>query len=180
MPLPTPFVIRRAVPDDARAIAEIGVVGWQAAYRDLLPGDFLAGLRVDPREIAWRARLESDDDGGAPSWVAEDGGAVVGFVASGPPRDEDLAPAAAENAVAAEIYAIYVLPERWRSGAGRALLGTAVDEWRRRGATTLVLWVLEENAGGRAFYEVMGWHPDGRRQTLDLGGIEVQEIRYRL
>jgi GNAT superfamily N-acetyltransferase len=179
MPLSTPFAIRRAVPDDARAIAEIGVAGWQAAYRDTLPSDFLAGLRVAPREIAWRARLESDDDDGAPSWVAEDHSRVVGFLASGPPRDEDVAPTTGERAAVAEIYAIYVLPAKWRSGAGRALLRTAVDEWRRRGITQLVLWVLEENTRGRAFYEAMGWRPDGGRQTLDMGGTEVQEIRYR-
>jgi hypothetical protein len=39
--------------------------------------------------------------------------------------------------------------------------------------------VLEANAGARAFYEAMGWHADGARQTLELGGTEVQEIRNR-
>jgi GNAT superfamily N-acetyltransferase len=173
MPTSNPFTIRRAVPGDARAIAEIGVAGWQAAYREILPTDFLAGLRVAPREIAWRTRLECDDEDGTPSWVAVDGGDVVGFVSSGPRRDDDLALAAAE------IYAIYVLPGRWRSGTGRALLDTAVGEWLGRGADTLVLWVLEENTSGRAFYEALGWRPDGGRQTLDLGGCDVQEVRYR-
>jgi GNAT superfamily N-acetyltransferase len=80
---------------------------------------------------------------------------------------------------AAEVYAIYVLPDFWREGAGRALLATAVDHWQARGATTLVLWVLEANARGRAFYEAMGWQPDGGRQSIDLGGFATTEIRYR-
>jgi ribosomal protein S18 acetylase RimI-like enzyme len=176
MPITSPFTIRRAVPEDARAIAEIGVAGWQAAYTGILPADFLAGLRVGPREAAWRARLESDDDDGAPAWVAEDGSRRIGFVAAGPPRDENLA---GMGTAAAEIYAIYVLPGEWRRGSGSALLQIAEDELRRRGASTLVLWVLEDNGAGRAFYEAMGWLPDGGRQTLDLGGFEVQEIRYR-
>jgi len=181
MPLPTPFTIRRAAPDDARAIAEIGVAGWQAAYRGILPSDFLAGLLVHPRELAWRARLESDDEDGAPAWVAETDGRVLGFVAAGPPRDEELATdGAADPARVAEIYAIYVLPGEWRRGVGRSLLDAARGDLDRRGARVLVLWVLEDNSSGRAFYEAMGWAPDGKRQTLDLGGIAVPEVRYRL
>ena len=148
--------------------------GWREAYRDILPRDFLAGLSVDAREIAWRTMLESDEQGAAPAWVAERGGVVVGFVATGPPRDEDV------PLPGAEIYAIYVLPESWHGGAGRALLATAVDHWQARGATTLVLWVLEANIRGRGFYEALGWRADGRRQEIDLGGLRTPEMRYHL
>jgi GNAT superfamily N-acetyltransferase len=106
--------------------------------------------------------------------VAEGDGRVVGFLSTGPPRDEDV------PLPAAEIYAIYVLPEAWRRGAGSALLNTAVDHWRTRGAAALVLWVLEANARGRAFYDALGWQADGRRQEIDLGGRATPEVRYRL
>lgn len=166
--------VKRARAADARAIAEIGVRGWRAAYRGLMPGGFLAGLSVAAREIAWQSMLESDEDGAAPAWVAELEGRAVGFAASGPPRDEDV------PLPAAEVYAIYVLPESWRRGAGRALLEVATDQWLAQGATTLVVWVLETNAPGRAFYEALGWSPDGARQEIDLGGFAVTEVRYRL
>jgi len=166
--------IRRATATDAYAIAAIVVRGWQAAYRGILPDDFLDGLSVGAREIAWRMRLESGTEGGAPAWVAELDATAIGFVASGPPRDEDVA------LPALEIYAIYVMPEAWRSGVGGALLTTAVDHWRESGVTALVLWVLEANSAGRAFYEAMGWQPDGIRQLIDLGGFTVAEVRYRL
>jgi ribosomal protein S18 acetylase RimI-like enzyme len=78
------------------------------------------------------------------------------------------------------VYAIYVLPAAWRSGVGRALLATAVTEWRRRRVKSLVLWVLEGNTRGRAFYEAMGWVADGGRQPIDLGEIAATEVRYRL
>lgn len=177
--------VRRASPDDAQAIAEIGVAGWQAAYRGILPAGYLRGLNVVAREVAWRMRLESDDDDMAPSWVADRAGRAIGFVASGPPRDDDLQPAEGSPRIdgspppTAEIYAIYVQPDAWRSGAGRAMLSTAVQEWRQRGTTGLVLWVLEANAAGRAFYEHVGWRPDGGRQDIDLGGVTVTEVRYR-
>lgn len=169
-----PPTIRPARVADARAIAEIGVLGWQSAYRDILPHQFLAGLSVAAREVAWRAMLEADPEGAAPAWVAERDGRTIGYLSSGPPRDDDV------PLPAAEVYAIYVLPKAWRSGTGRLLLTAAVDHWRSFDTTTLVLWVLERNARARAFYEAMGWRPDGCRQTLELGGTSTIEMRYCL
>jgi GNAT superfamily N-acetyltransferase len=169
-----PVRVRRALLADARAIAEVTVRGWQAAYRGLMPDEFLDGLSVAGREAAWREMLERDADGGVPAWVAERDGHVVGFVSSGPPRDADV------PLPAAEVYAVYVLPEEWRTGIGRSLLETAVGHWRSHGATTLVLWVLEANGPARAFYEAMGWEPDGGRQRLEIADTSLAEIRYRL
>jgi GNAT superfamily N-acetyltransferase len=169
-----PARIRRAATGDARSIAEIGVLGWQAAYRGLLPDDFLAGLSVDARAVAWTMVLEADDDEASPAWVAERDGQVVGYLSTGPPRDEDV------PLPAAEVYAIYVLPAVWHSGLGRALLAAAVAEWRARDAGRLVLWVLEGNTRARAFYEALGWAGDGARQQIYLGGFPATEIRYRL
>ena len=166
--------VRRASPADARAIAEIGVLGWRAAYRGILPGGFLASMSVDAREVAWRSMLESDEEGLAPSWVAELDARVIGFVATGPPRDDDV------PLPAAEVYALYVLPAAWRAGAGGALLDTAVSYWRPQGVAELVLWVLAKNRRARAFYESQGWRPDGTNQPIDIGGTIATEVRYRL
>jgi GNAT superfamily N-acetyltransferase len=118
--------------------------------------------------------LDRDTDGGVPAWLAERDGRAVGFVSSGPPRDEDV------PLPSAEVYAIYVSPEAWRRGIGRSLLDRAIACWRERGATQLALWVLEGNAPARAFYEAMGWRPDGARQQLRIAGTSLAEIRYRL
>jgi GNAT superfamily N-acetyltransferase len=155
-------------------VAEIAVRGWQAAYRDILPGEYLDGLSVAAREAAWRGLLEPDPDDRTPTWLAESGGRAVAFLSSGPPRDGDL------PLPAAEVYALYVLPESWRQGAGRALLEAAAWHWWDHGADVLVLWVLEANAPARAFYEAMGWRPDGGRQQLELASVAVTEVRYRL
>lgn len=166
------LTVRRATPTDAHAIAVINVAGWQAAYRGIMPDDFLDGMSTAAREIALQTRLQRDEGDGAPAWVAERAGVTIGFVSSGPPRDEDV------PLPAAEVYAIYVLPGEWRGGAGTALLTAATDHWLARGATSLVLWVLEANSGARAFYEAMGWRWDGRRQELDFGGFTTPELRY--
>jgi GNAT superfamily N-acetyltransferase len=172
--------VRRATANDARAIAEIVVWGWQTAYRGILPDDFLAGLSVGAREVAWRMRLECEDDGREPIWVAEVAGEAIGFVSCGSPRDEDWQSSQGQvGRLGGEVYAIYVAPDEWHKGAGRALLETATSHLHARGAEILVLWVLEANTNGRAFYEAMGWRPDGTRQLLDLGGFTIPEVRYR-
>ena len=165
--------VRRAGAADARAIAEITVRGWQAAYRGIFDDSFLDGLSVDAREMGWRAMIEADEDGRTPAWVCEAGGRTVGFISGGPPRDDDV------PLPAAEVYAIYVLPEFWRGTTGRALMDTAVDHWRSLGASAVVVWVFEANARARSFYGAMGWQTDGGRQTLELGGVAAVEIRYR-
>ena len=166
--------VRRAGIPDARAIAEIVVAGWRGAYRGLMPDEFLDSLSVAGRETAWREMLARDSEGGLPAWLAQRDGRAVSFVSSGPPRDEDV------PLSAAEVYAIYVLPEAWRGGVGRALLETATGHWRARGTGTLVLWVLEGNDPARRFYETMGWRLDGGRQLLEIAGAKLYEVRYRL
>jgi GNAT superfamily N-acetyltransferase len=165
--------VRRATVADARAIAEVTVRGWQAAYRGILGDEYLDGLSVAAREIGWRAMIEADEDGRTPAWVSESDGRTVGFISSGPPRDDDV------PLPAAEIYAIYILPEAWGSGTGRSLMEAAVLHWQTLGTTTLALWVFEANARARSFYEAVGWRPDGGRRTLGPGSIGAVEIRYR-
>ena len=166
--------IRRAEVSDARAIAEVIVAGWRGAYRGLIPDEFLDSLSVAGRETAWREMLTRDAEGELPAWLAQRDGRAVGFISSGPPRDEDV------PLPAAEMYAIYVLPEAWRRGVGRALLETATGHWRAHRGGTLVLWVLEGNSWARRFYEALGWRPDGGRQLLEMAGAKFYEIRYRL
>jgi ribosomal protein S18 acetylase RimI-like enzyme len=43
---------------------------------------------------------------------------------------------------------------------------------------TASLWVLEENAIGRRFYEKFGFKPDGKIKPYPSSGRELQELRY--
>ncbi len=164
--------IRAAVPADVDAIADVHVAAWQWAYRDLLPADKLAAIDRAVRGAMWSKVLagESPD---SDVWVAEVGGTVVGFVAAGPSRD-----ARAEDD--GEIYAIYVREAVVGRGVGRALLTTAVDELRQRGAATVMLWVLAGNERALRFYEGAGWKADGGEKSAPWEGVELHEVRYRV
>ena len=108
-------------------------------------------------------------------FVAEDENAnIVGFAALAPSRDADATP------VTAEVSAIYVHPEKWQRGIGRALLSASLDQIRKREFEQLTLWVLEANQRARWFYESFGFMPDGAAKDDDDGqSIAVREVRYR-
>jgi ribosomal protein S18 acetylase RimI-like enzyme len=160
--------IRRATDDDAHGIAAVHVASWRGAYRGIVPDAYLDALSVDERERMWREHLDA-----WPTWVAIAEGTIVGFANGGAGRDEDAPPSTGE------LYAIYVEPSRFGRGIGRQLHDRVVDELRERGFTEATLWVLEGNARGRAFYERMGWAPDGETKTDERPGATLHEVRYR-
>jgi ribosomal protein S18 acetylase RimI-like enzyme len=165
-------VIRRAATAYARAIAAVHVASWQVAYRGLVPDAVLDGLSVERRERGWRERLGRPDAGASFTLVAERDGAVAGFCSvAAPSRDGD----AGERT--AEVAALYVEPAQWRTGVGATLLRAALDALRADGFDAVTLWVLEDNARGRAFYRRLGFAADGA--TQELAELEAREVRLR-
>lgn len=164
--------VRDATPDDARAVAEVHVRTWQAAYRGLVPDDYLDRLSVERRETGWRDTLSAE----LPevfTLVAEADGRVVGFAGGGPSRDEDV------DDTTGELYAIYALPEWWGTEVGAALLEDAITRLRT-GYARATLWVLAGNARARRFYEKAGWRADGTTKDDDRwGDFVLREVRYR-
>lgn len=79
----------------------------------------------------------------------------------------------------AELYTLYVDPDAWRQGIGSALLAVVDEFWQPTDIRELFLWVFEDNADARAFYEAVGWRPDGARKLDDFGSVEAAELRYR-
>ena len=155
-------MIRAAREADASAIARVQLRGWREAY-----GGFLDERAVTaPARHAhrWPAVLRA-----APVWVAEQEGEVVGFAAGGPSRDDDAARGTGE------LYALYVDPARWGRGVGRALHDRVLAELAGAGLVRATLWVLEEHAAGRRFYEHLGWRAEGGAKRDELG---ARELRY--
>jgi ribosomal protein S18 acetylase RimI-like enzyme len=124
--------IRRASVADAADLAAVHVRTWQAAYEHVFGSQRLEGMEVSARTAQWRRRLERGEN----AFVADDDGRVAGFVWVGPSRDPDAQ---------GELYAIYVLPEAWGSGAGSALMRAGVEAMRDAGYRESILWVLEDN-----------------------------------
>jgi GNAT superfamily N-acetyltransferase len=180
--------IRAATIEDAEAVARLHVRAWQQAYAGIMPADFLAGL--DPADWARRRRAGFDSplakifttlvavhDGTPP---ARDASPIAGFTTVGPYRENQKLDHL--DGDVGEILAMYVDPVFWGTGVGRALMAAALAELTgRRGCAEVRLWVLEENAQARRFYERAGLVPDGHQSTFQVrDGHLVPEIRYHL
>jgi GNAT superfamily N-acetyltransferase len=164
--------IREGGLKDAEAVAGIHVRAWQSAYRGQLTDDYLDGLKVENRVEMHRAAL------GSPPpeyrmWLAEEDGRAVGFAVTAKSQDADA------DERTAEIYAIYLEPDRIGAGVGRALFAHAVDDLRTRGFRTATLWVLETNERTRRFYEIAGWKLDGTTTSERVDCEMRPTVRYR-
>ncbi|MGY4494908.1 N-acetyltransferase family protein [Pseudomonas sp. TE3610] len=168
-------MIRRALPSDAQAIAQVHISSWQQAYRDLMPAPYLNALQASLAQRAsfWSRSIESGESN---LWVAQVDNDVVGWISVGASRDED---AAGQNA--GEVMAIYVLASHWHTGVGLALWNAGVQYLQEQGHAHLTLWVLSRNDRAIRFYRRAGCVEDtGSERTLQRGGVILEEVRYRL
>jgi GNAT superfamily N-acetyltransferase len=164
------MLVRPAEPDDAISVARVHVRSWQAAYRDLLPHDYLERLR--PEERARRYSFGSSDPRQPATIVAAEAGVIHGFATTAPARDADARDLG-------ELCALYVDPDVWGRGVGVALVSAARAHLLALGFPHALLWVLAGNARAERFYRIDGWTPDGSRQTDVVWGAAVDKVRYR-
>ncbi|MGD9891032.1 MAG: N-acetyltransferase family protein [Dehalococcoidia bacterium] len=161
--------VRPATADDAASIAAVDVASWQAAYRGLMPDQYLSALSSEQREVDWQRRLLGGDaQRGRRTYVADEG-EIAGFVRLGPDPDDPSG---------GFVFLLYVLPSYWRTGVGTALMAAADAAFRDMGLGSATLGVLEANDRARRFYERLGWHTDGSRQMDTYGGRDLAVLRY--
>jgi L-amino acid N-acyltransferase YncA len=135
--------IRKAVPDDAEAIARI------------------YGQGISERVATFQTRIPAADEiaaqiaGAGLMVVAEAGGRVIGWASIGPYDDPHDYYAGVGEAT------LYVDREARRGGAGRALLGALADEAERRGYHKLIGKIFTSNEPSIALVKACGWREVG-------------------
>lgn len=159
--------VREATAADADAIGRVHAETWRAAYRGVLPE---SAFDVEERQRWWRSVFARERHPASAVFVAEVEGTVVGFSGVGPSREEEGV---------GELYTIYVEPEHWGTGAGRALIARAEEWLAAAGFSEALLWVLEGNERAERFYRAADWRHDGGRKVEELQGAELTEVRYR-
>jgi ribosomal protein S18 acetylase RimI-like enzyme len=156
-------VIRRASPSDASAIGRMHVKAWRETYAGLIPDEVLAQLDPAQRATMWRDNLTSGRRAVFVSEVEDD---IVGFGACGSQRDASLP-------YHVEFAAVYVLRRAQRHGIGWRLMAAMARELIAQGHIAASLWVLEENATARAFYERLGGKVVARREQARDGFTSI-------
>jgi GNAT superfamily N-acetyltransferase len=165
--------VRLAAPGDAAAVAAIHIVAWRRAYAHVVPAAALTGIPPGDREAMWRGLIAGGGRRRRVLVAGAPGGAPRGFAAWSPTRDADGDPSAT-----AELCAIYVHPDAWGGGLGRALVEHGIALARADGFERATLWVVRDNARARRFYERAGWTPDGGRREEPVLGAPVAQVRY--
>lgn len=167
------MLVRDATIDDALAIADAHIRSWQAAYRGLLPAEFLDGLQshLEDRTMWWRRVLRRHP---GDVLVAEEAGVVVGFARVARCRDEDHGMLHRIG----EVQAIYLVESAWGKGVGRQLMAAAEDRLTSRRLGPFCIWVLARNERARRFYEAVGWAADGVEKTETMPWATLHEVRY--
>lgn len=171
----TARVVRDATVDDAGGIAHVHTRTWQIAYDHVFPTARLAGIVEEHRAERWREILARPPEARTHTLVVEGEDGVVGFAHVGPTRDPE-----GSQELVGELYAIYVLPEAWGGGIGRALMGEVLERLRGDGYREAILWVIEDNPRTRRYYELAGWQLDGGTKEESVLDVPVPQVRYRV
>jgi len=109
--------------------------------------EFLDGDLVGERLGVWRPRL-SDPPSNQFVCLATDGGTLAGFVCGYADEDPKWG---------SLIDNLHVAIDFRRAGIASELMGRAADWFTANAVSPAVyLWVIEQNAGARRFYETLG------------------------
>lgn len=160
----TDIVVRPVRDVDAEALGRVHATCWHETYDHLISTAALEA--VSPRRMAelWTHWASQGEEYRMQAALVD--GEIVGFVGSGPARDDD-APRPRE------LYFIYLLDEFHGTGIGQRLFDAAVDE-----GEGLYLWVADDNPRAHRFYTRNGFALDGSSQVQPFLGEELTEVRF--
>lgn len=168
------YMIRAAVPADAKAIAQVQVAGWHSTYTGLMPDSILADQTVEYRLPMWDYLLTRPEIFRV--YVAEtSAGEIVGFASGGRPQDavDDQ-----YQGFDCELYALYIMKAHQGHGLGRRLLSRMTTHFAEDGKSAMLLWVLDNNHGARRFYERIGGALLDFEKTLTTDEGPLREVAY--
>ena len=151
--------------EDADAAADVVLRTTLVAYRAIFPLDAPPPTQAQMAGD-WQARIAA----GATCLLAVDGVDPIGVVSASERDDEPGVGLLAR---------LYVVPDHWSHGVGRALYDEALAEFVRRGHREASLWVLRPNLRARSWYERVGWTLTGATKPVyEPAGLE--DVEYRL
>ncbi len=151
--------------DDPLAISVIYEQSWRYAYRGIIPQTYLDSIPHG----RWAAHVTK---GGMHSLVLLAHGQIIGTASVCRSRW-------AQYPGYGEIVSIYLLPDAMGKGYGAPLLRACLEALHEMGHDQILLWVLEENARARRFYEKNGFVCADVYLEDTIGGRAVREVMYR-
>lgn len=155
-------------------MGEVHVAAWRAAYADVMQAEFLATLDEERSAARWTESISTPAEG-VTNLVGEIDGAIQAISTVGPFRDR-----ATFDDPSGELWMINVHPDAFGTGIATALHRRALDHLRKDGHHRAALWVVDDNARARRFYEREGWTEDQARKEDTFGDRTIVEVRYSI
>lgn len=165
MPVPGELRFRSAEEGDAQGIAALHADSWQRHYRGAYSDSFLDGEVPGFLLSMWTERLAEPDPRHRTilAELDEDGNRALAGLAHTILDDNPTWGALLDN--------LHVRYGQKRQGVGTRLLSlTAQAVLADRPGSGLYLWVLEQNASARAFYDARGGTCVESREVMAPGG----------
>lgn len=165
--------IRRALPEDAPALAELAAATFTETFGHLYGATDLASfLEASQTPTAYAALLGDPQVG---IWVAEDAaGTLCGFLTAGPCK----LPVPGLEPAAGEIRQLYLRADAQRRGLGTRLLLTGLGWLAGRGHAPLYVGVWAGNLGAQRLYARHGFDKVGE-YDFPVGGHLDREFILR-
>jgi GNAT superfamily N-acetyltransferase len=164
-------MIRPAERSDLDNVALVNVKSWRTVCQGRVSPTRIEAFTIGECLSNWRYRFGQLDIRGEKLLVADRSG-VEGFVYFGPSKDLDI-----DATACGQIYLLYVQPDAFGTGAGKALMEQALASLGVDGLLHTSLWVLEMNQRARVFYSRQGFSPDGSVDVDNRTG--TPRLRYQ-
>lgn len=162
--------VRYARFEDMKTASGIRVDGWKAAYKGILADEFLNTLDYE----ATHKRFENNFNKEAFGVYESDTKEILGFCKFGERQNLELE---GYHEYDCELGAIYVRSDCQGQGIGKELFIFVTSEFRRKGKSKMLLWVLAENIPSIAFYKKMGGKLVSKKVQA-IGGDTYYEVSF--
>lgn len=170
----TDYNISMNTDDIAKLIAPLHAASWKSAYRGILSDHYLDYVVDGERLSHWVQHVQGLVAGDGEIFLARLEDEAVGFLCI---ESTGMEGAADENTHGAYVSNLHVLPHIKGQGIGTALLEVGAKWANARGFTQMYLFVFEDNAAGRTFYQANGWHVVERIMSELPDGALAAELR---
>ena len=151
-------------------VATAHLLAWQKTFKGILSKDLLSSLNIYEFLSNWKQHLENEKRKNFV--VLNDKNIAIGFISF---------ESAEENNQWSEIIGIYIHPDYWDQGYGKALMKKAVTELKNaRKYSKIILWTMTANVSARNFYEKAGFKLDATTRISVRKGEQFEECRYSL
>lgn len=166
--------LAESTPQDAAIIADLQIAATKEGYAPFASVDYLSHLQNEITAKKWQEWL-ADNTKALIAFESEDENTPIGFIAFGPIRTRLKEDRGIMPSWPGEIYALYVSPDHWGSGAAEALMKDATPIMRKNYWDKALLWVIDKNHRAVKFYEKMKGQRVGK-QKVNIGGQDTTEL----